>query len=465
MIRDKHAKRILWGLLLVILPAFVLWGGISSLKGRKKTRIGTIDNREITSAQFNDSLKMAQLYLLLSPGNSRKVSRIELENLSLDFMVLLWKAKKENITASNEEVASYILDVFFNGKNFNKASYNNFLKVISHRYNLSLSPRSFEEYIRNFIILDKLFTECVSVDIKDSEVKELYLRDNQKAKIAYLLIPYDRFKFDSGTTSAELEEFYEKNTQLFHKEPEVNIAYLLVGEKDSLDDETLQKLSRIKTLQDLEATFPKQIKETGLIGVDDPIEEIGWQPEINKIAFSLKINTLSPLLQTEKGLLVMSKKNETAGFTPPLSDIEDIVKNRLLEDVSRQETEKFALAVLDKINIGKNKNLKKIAAKEKIEYKETTYFKYYDYIEGLGLEPDVSEIVFSMSKEQIYENPLMLTNGVYIIQLLDIADFDENDFEKKKQVYVEVIYKRKMIEQKIRFLDKIRKEAKLQAAS
>ncbi|MDD3296514.1 MAG: peptidylprolyl isomerase [Candidatus Omnitrophica bacterium] len=465
MIRDKHAKRILWGLLLVILPAFVLWGGISSLRGKKKARIGTIANREITSAQFNDSLKMAQLYLLLSPGDSKKISRVELENLGLDFMVLLWKAEKDNITASNEEVANYIINVFFQGKKFDKSSYNNFLKIISRRYNLNLSPRNFEEYIRKFIMIDKLFAKYVNVDIKDSEVKELYLRDNQKAKIAYLLIPYNRFKFDSGVTSAELEEFYDENTQLFHKEPKVNIAYLLIDEKDSLGDETLKKLPKIKTLQDLETEFPNGIKETGLIGIDDPIDEIGWQPEINKIAFSLKINAASPLLQTERGLLIISKKEEIAGFTPPLSDIKNEVKNKMLENISHRETERFALAVLEKMNTGKTKNLKKIAVKEKIEYKETDYFKYYDYIEGLGLEPDVSEIVFSMDKEQIYEKPLLFDNGAYIIQLIDILDFNEKDFEKKKQAYIDVILKSKVIERKIRFLDEIRKEAQLQAAS
>ena len=53
-------KKILIGLLFVIVPAFVLWGGLSSLQGRKKNTLGTLNNKNITVADINYYLKMAK---------------------------------------------------------------------------------------------------------------------------------------------------------------------------------------------------------------------------------------------------------------------------------------------------------------------------------------------------------------------------------------------------------------------
>ena len=71
-----------------------------------------------------------------------------------------------------------------------------------------------------------------------------------------------------------------------------------------------------------------------------------------------------------------------------------------------------------------------------IEFKETDYFTYFDYIEGLGLDRNVSEMVFSLDKDQIHPEALSLENGVYIIKLLELTPVDESLFVEKKDEYV-----------------------------
>ena len=63
--RTHHIKRILWAMLVVIIPSFVLWGGIAYLKGKNAETFVRIGNRALTLSDFKYYLSMAQ-YLAIS---------------------------------------------------------------------------------------------------------------------------------------------------------------------------------------------------------------------------------------------------------------------------------------------------------------------------------------------------------------------------------------------------------------
>lgn len=456
--RARHAKRILWILAGVIIVAFSLSGVNFYLAGRKNI-IGIIDGKKITTSDLIYYTKMAQLHLVLTSQDQRKISRLDIENLGRDFLLLLWKAKQEKITADDKEVIEYIMKNLFSQRKFDKTAYDNFLKTISRRYNLSLSPRSFEEYIRQFIIIDKLFQKYITVEVKNEEVEDLYKKDTQKAKIAYLFIPYEKFKVDIGITPREIEEFYQKNQSLFKREPKVNIAYAIIDE-NTVTDKMLKQITQMKTMEELKERniLSLEIKETGFIGLNDPIEEIGWKPEINKIAFSLEKNTLSPFIQTEKGLLIMEKKEELPTFIPPLADIETEVKERLILERAKKEAEQFSQDLLKELNQQKIKDLAKIAEQKKLNFKETDYFRFYDYIEGLGLDREISEVIFSLEKDQIYIHPILREKGIYIIQLKEITPLDKDNLQKNWQVYFNLIKQNKEITKRMEFLTRLKEK-------
>lgn len=454
-------KKILIGLLFVIVPAFVLWGGLSSLQGRKKNTLGTLNNKNITVADINYYLKMAKLRFILSVTENKQIKASDIENLGIEFLILTWKANQEKIKVSDEEVIKYIRMNFFPHDDFNLVDYEGFLKRFSQRYRLDLTSRNFEEYVRNFIKIDKLFAQSINNEVSEAELRDLYQKDTQEAKIAYIFIPYDKFRVSLGTTAAEIKDFYDQNKVLFQSEPKINIAYLLIDEDINLDQDSFRKISRAKSLYAAAKELSLPIKETGFIGATDPIKDIGWQPRINTIAFSLKENEMSLPIETEKGIILMEKKAYQKARTPPLGEIKAKVKENLIATRAKNECERFSTDLLDDALRKNLVNLKKVAAKNDLEYTATDYFKYYGYIQGLGFSLELNKAIFALKINEIYKKIVLLENGVYIIQLKELTAFDGKDFEEKRAVLTSVITQKKILTEKINFINRLKKEAKL----
>ncbi|MCK5288622.1 MAG: peptidyl-prolyl cis-trans isomerase, partial [Candidatus Omnitrophica bacterium] len=386
------------------------------------------------------------------------------ESSAIDFMTLLWKADKEKIEVEDKEVILYVKKIFFPQGKFDKPLYVRYVKSFSDRYNLSISIRDFEEYLRQFIKINKLFTLNTDSEITDEELKKIYILDTQKAKISYLGIPYKNFEITDGITLEQITEFYEKNNDLFKVEQKINIRYILVEENNNLKDEIIKKADKTNFLQELSEEFSLPIIETGLIGINDPIKDIGWQPEINKIAFTLEKNKIGPIISSNKGTLLIEKKESKEAYIPDLKEIESEVKEKMIKESAKIEAKKHVDELLKNL-LNSTTNFTDIAKQEEIEIKEPPEFKYYDYIDGLGLDEKISEIVFSLEKNQFYPETLLLHNGAYIIKLNDKTVFDEKDYLEKSKVYSDYIKKNKEISERMKFLSDIRKEAKIKTFS
>ncbi|MFH1504881.1 MAG: peptidyl-prolyl cis-trans isomerase [Candidatus Omnitrophota bacterium] len=464
--RERHMKKVLWGLAGVIIFVFGLSGANFFLRGRVQGSAASINNRKVTTAEFDYYFKLARLHLILTTENTKEVSRQNIEGLGLEFMALLWKAKQDKIKVDDQEVIAYIVKNFFPDGNFSENFYNRFLQYLSRTYGLSLTSRNFEEYIRDFILVDKVFKKYTQAAIKDEEIRDLYKAENQKAKIDYLFISYEKFKVDVGINPKDIEDFYQENKALFQEEPRAKIRYISVEKSSDLADKILKSLPQIARIEDLENKFSLKANESEFSGANSPIEGIGWQLQINKIAFGLEKNKIGPPITTEKNLIILEKIEETPPVTPPLNTIEEKVKEKLITIRAKDEVKRFAKEFLEEILKQESADLEKIANKENnIEFKETDYFKRYDYIEGLGLDKAVSEIVFSLEKGQIYSEPIMLSLGAYIIRQKDMTLFNEEDFQKDKQEYLDKIKQNKGFTARIEFLTQLKKDTNLRFLS
>ncbi len=386
------------------------------------------------------------------------------------YFSLLWKAKEKKIKVNDKEIIEWVNRNFTRGGKFDEASYTRYINHISRAFNISLTPRSFEEYIRELIVMDKLWKEVVHVTVTDEEARRLHEIDTQEAKIAYLFIPYQKFRVDIGISPKEIEEYYKNNKSLFKREAKINIKYALIDQGSQLNDQELSELSKLKTLNDLREYLSKkektslEIKETGFIGLDDPVNEIGWHPAITQKAFSLAVNQISEPIKLEKGLIIVGKEEEKPAIIPALGEIKGEVKEALIVIRAKEEAKKFTQEILNEISKKEVKDLSKAAShidgagKENIEFKETEYFKYNDYIEGIGLNRMVSTIAFALKKDEIYSKIIPLEKGAYILQLKDKTLFDEESFEAKKQTYRDNIKAQKEFIERLKFLESLARE-------
>jgi len=453
-----HHKKILWVLAVIIIPAFVLWGGLAYMKEKNQNVIAKVGGRSITIEDMRYYVTMAQLSLALLdiPEKEKKITKQDVIQTAIDDILLLWKANKDKVKVSDDEVIASIKQIKFFSKDgkFEVEYYRRLLRQ------MRIEPQVFEEYIRNFLKIDKLYKKYIRVNPSESDARKLYKKDTQKAKISYIFIPYDKLKEGIQIPENELEKFYQKNKSLFKEEAKIKIKYAIITneEKEKLAL-VRNNLNNLKTIDDLKDKFSVDVKETAFIGKKDPIEGLGWQPAINDIAFSLKLKKISPMLETSIGYIFLQKEEEKAAFTPEFTEIKTKVEDAIKDSLAKEKAKALAEKLTSRIKNEDIKNLRKLAEQENCDFKDTDEFKYYDYIEGLGLNEKVSKIVFSLTKEQIYPYPLLLRKGAYIIQLKDIDSINEKDFIAKKDEYLARIRQSMELMQKIKLLSQIKKES------
>lgn len=460
-IRGQHTKKILGIVAAAVIIAFVLSNATYFFRQKEKSVTAEIKGKKTIISDFRRYIDLARLDSILYANSNNAsealASEAIIEKASIYYR-LLWKAEKQGLNASDEEVVAWVKRNFSPGGKFDQPTYQRYIEYISRHFGISLTVRSFEEYVRKLIIIDKLWNTLPDVTVTDKEIKDLYLIESQKAKITYLFVPYEKFRVEIGIKPNEVEEFYNNNQSIFAREPTVNIKYALISKDDDAKTNRIDELKQLETLDQLEEKSFLDIKETGFIKKNDSIKEAGWKQEITQTAFDLEVNRISPLIDLGRYFIIVAKAGQRPAFTPALGEIETEVKEALIDSRAKEEANRFVSDLLNEINEKKLKDLVAFATKRDIDYKTTDFFKYYDYIEGLGLNNRVSEIVFSLNKGAVYPQVISLDRGAYILQLIDKTPVDQADFEAKQEKYRDNIKKRKLLIEKLNFVAGLNEE-------
>ncbi|OQX86030.1 MAG: hypothetical protein B6D55_06625 [Candidatus Omnitrophica bacterium 4484_70.2] len=456
--KARHIKRILWVLVIIIIPAFILWGSLVYLSSQKKEVLGKIENHTIRRNEFLPYIEMARLHLLLTVGRNFGYPQIEAQAWRL--YLLLWKAKKEKITVSDGEVIKRIKEIF-GSENFNQERYFRFLK-----YRFRVDPRKFEEYVRRMLMIEKLWNKFIKIKVEEEEVLDLYKKENQKAKISFIFIPYDKFK-KQDVKEEELKAYYQKNKFLFKQKPKVKIRYILLSQNDykKMRGELIKLMRKTRSIKELSEKLNMNYNESGYLTLNTPIEEVGWEPNLVRMAFSLPLGRLSQLLRINGKYIILEKIGEKKEHIPSYEETKEKVKEKFIKEKTQKEVEKFAKRILSKIQEKEIGNLKELAKDYKLEYKESNYFKYYDYIEGIGLREELNKKIFSSLKGTILSQPFLSNHGVYIIKVEDITPIQKKKFIEEKDKYRKKIYLQKEIIEKIKLFARLEKEFNLQIFS
>lgn len=464
-LKNRHIKRILWMLLILIIPAFVLWGSLSYMSSREKNIMGKIKNHKITVQEFHKYIKLARIYnLLVSLTDKTKApSPSAIESQAWTFYLLLWQAGEDKTAVSNEEVISLIRGLFSRNGKFDREWYN---RLVQNRF--SMSPRQFEEAIRDILKIEKVQNNKIKISVSEEEILNAYKKDNETAKIAYIFLPFENPSQTVRITEEELKGFYEQNKTTFKEPAKVKLRYVFLTKekKESLSQTQIETLNKSSDIDSLSEGLSLESKETGFLTPESPIEGIGWAKEIIASALTLPLNTISSPVEINNGILIFEK---TAEKEPSIPDYES-VKNKINDTLTLEKNKELAKNTAEKIIAGikeypGSKDLEDIAKKENLEYKETNYFKYYSYIEGVGLDKDLSEAIFSGEKGEIIPGSFSLSKGNYIVQIQDIVPIDQEKFRQEKQIYQDRIRQQKQILGRLQLLSSLEKDLGLKIYS
>ncbi|MFC1621346.1 SurA N-terminal domain-containing protein [Candidatus Omnitrophota bacterium] len=503
--KKKNMKRIIWGLAILIIPAFVIWGAGSSGKKRGKgpNYAGKIFDKKISFDKYADMWRVTRDQAIRSFGNN--VPPEFIEQMAWTRLLLLEAAKREKIVANDSELVESITSspAFQRDGKFDKKLYKSML---------GQAARSWENKLRDDILISKLREKVTSgVSVTDEEVKKYYRKKFEKIKASYISIPFNEFEKDIQYQESDLMEFYGKNKDLFRKPDEINVKYIevLFSQFDKevyVDEETIEKyfeehisdykkpdseempvldeaikkgiseklgmekkvslaeelsykaLDNLLDKKDMEKTaqiFALQAKETGFFNMQQEIPGIGWSYEFTKKGFELDNEELSNvLIKTDKGFYMIQLKERKASYIPEFPETRDSViasytKNKSIE-LSGKEAEKIHARIKN------GQTIESIGSK----IKETDPVARDDYIPALGPAKDFVEACASLKTGEI-AGPIKMPETWAILRLNEHQDIDEAKFIEEKESFKEELLAKNKQDSFNKYFEELKKKSNL----
>jgi len=339
-LRSKYAaKTILWGIAILIIPAFVLWGPGSPSGGPKEKRppcVGTIDNDKISFDEFMKNLTNMRIQILLNNLDDPKKAEETFKDKNLIAnsawarIMMHREARRNKVKVSNEELVAYIrsLPLFNRGGAFDDRIYQHLL-----RYNLGVEPRVFEETMRQNLEIQKM-EEIVTkeVTVTDEDLLKEYRKANEKYKIAYIMAAASDYAAKTNIDEKAAKDYYDLHkaeffipqqpgdanpmAQMFAPFESVKeqlTKYLVSKEsydaavKKADDDAAKIKESTEKEKLTFEAAAAKaglKIETSTLFGLSDYFEGIGEASELAEAIGTLAPDQASGVIKVRKGAII-----------------------------------------------------------------------------------------------------------------------------------------------------------------
>ncbi len=482
--KKKNMKRIMWGLAIMIIPAFVIWGAGTSGKKRKGPNYaGRIFDRNVSFKEYADMWSVTRDYLTKSSG--RNIPPEFIDQMTWNRLILLEEAKKEGITANDKEVVKRIASfpVFQRNGVFDKKLYKSMLGD---------SARGFEERVRDDISLSKLREKITAnISATEGEAREEYKKKFEKIKASYVSIPFSDFKKDVQYNGKDLLGYYENNKGLFRKGEQINVKYipipfssfskevqvtgdnikryfeghtsdfkkpdsekspvlddkikkeiserLATKRKASLAEElaykVLDKALNKKGLDEAAISFALKTKETGFFSMHEKVPGIGWSYEFVKKGFELKKGEVSNMLiKGKKGFYIIQLKEKKEPYIPLFTEVKGSVANAYKKEraivLSQKRAKKIYLTMKNKT--GGKETYEDTAKELGLKEKQTKFITRDGYIPGLGYAKKFVEACASLKKGDI-AGPVKMPNSWVIIKLDGYQGIDEVKFAKEKK--------------------------------
>jgi peptidyl-prolyl cis-trans isomerase D len=169
--------------------------------------------------------------------------------------------------------------------------------------------------------------------------------------------------------------------------------------------------------------------ETGRVGAQDPIPNLGFNPAINTAAFSLKKGDVSQPVRVPQGWAVVYLKEIHTPRVPELKEVED----RVRAAAGRDKQQQLAVQRLEAVRreLAQGKTLEQAAAELGVEVKTTEEFGGQGTIPGLGYNPELTRAALASKVGQV-GGPVADAQGALLFQVTERKGWDPKQYATNK---------------------------------
>jgi peptidyl-prolyl cis-trans isomerase D len=475
-------KIVLGGLLLIICAAMVITlvpGGLGSsfgIGGPAAGVVAKVDGQDITVLEVQQQAKIlvrqqfprggAQASMLLPFFASRAAEQL------IDEQAIIAEAHRLGLRASDQELQDELQHgplsnyLFPQGNFIGQDNYEEFVAR-----NFEMTVPKFEEQEKDSIIFRKLRQLIAgSAIVSDSEIKQEFLKRNEKVKFQYAVISLDDIKKSLKPSEEELKAYYDKNQATYknsipekrkieyvmvenaamqaqvsdaelqsyynqhvdeYREPEqVKVSHILVktplpGPDGKVDQKAVDAAQQ--KAQDLLKQLKSGAKFEDLAtkNSDDPGSakqggSLGWikrgqtVPEFEKTAFSLPKGQISDLVKSSYGFHIIRLDDKQDAHLKTLAEVKAQIEPILKQQKAAQAAENAANTLS---NQAKSDGLAKAAAAKGMHVVSTDFFARTDSLPGTGPAPSLMDAVFKATEKSPPD--MVQTPQGYVIYVLD----------------------------------------------
>ena len=174
-----------------------------------------------------------------------------------------------------------------------------------------------------------------------------------------------------------------------------------------------------------------EAKESGFFAAEEPIPQLGRQPEINEIIFSLRPREISPAFSIGEDQLVAQLVEIQDSRLPEFAEVQEKAREEWAAEQSRalarNQAQEWLQAAQEK------GSLAEVSQSKKLKLQETGLFTALSPARVLGNQRDLVITAFALTPEQPVAPEVNEVNGNFLImQLKNRKDASEEDFGKDK---------------------------------
>jgi peptidyl-prolyl cis-trans isomerase D len=464
--RDKLGVRILLGVVVGMLGLGMLLylvPGQFTTTGPDADVVAEVGGQPITIVQVRQQLARIQQTGAIPQALQSLYAQQVLSQLVFD-KALDFEAVRLGIRVTDQERADRIRRLVpdaFNGNTF--VGRDAYEKLTLERFGLSM--QEFEDTISRSLIAEK-FQQLATdgINISPAEVEQEFRRRNEKVKLGYVVIKPDELQAKITVSDADLASYFEKNKARYTVPERRSVRYALLDGtllrlRATVSDAEIQasynqNLARYKTedrahvaqilfktvgmtdsqVQELQkkaedvakkakagsdfAALAKQSSEDE--GTKDKGGDLGWivrgqtVPEFEAAAFRLPKGSVSDVIKTPYGLLVIKVLEQESARTQTLEEVRASILSTLQGEKAEQTAEQQSQQLAEEIRRAGRPSLDDLAKKFNLIVGDPAPLEAGQTIPEIGAAPEIADTVFRLRAGDV-SAPIRTDRGFVVI--------------------------------------------------
>jgi len=483
--RKGLAKKILWFVAIIIIISFGFLGNASRLSRQGQAKnAGTIFGKSVSFPQFESTYRDVRVQALIRHGDklNEYLQTANLNAETWDRLILLNEAKRRRMKVSDAELVGMIQQFSFFQRDgqFDDALYQDIV-----RYVFKVPARSFEEAMRDSLLIHKLFTqETFSATVLDEDILQAFQKQTEKIQVSYVFIPADQFK-DAATFNEEAaQQYFEEHKNDFTLPESIDVEYIRIPfpptpegtltaddanspkkQSETLADTVFEDLKENPDFKTVAEKHQLEAKQSGFFSMEDPKLDLGMSYELLKQLFTMPLNVISQPVESSDAYFIVKIAEKKESAVPEYEEVKDKVKDAILTQQAMVVAQKKAEEILPQLKKEYEAilppNFANAAKTLGLELSQTPVFNRGQYLPGIGISKDFQEAAFALKPENAISEVVQAAKGYYILHLDQYVPADPKEFEQVKDQIAQFLLQEKRDEIFGEFLSGLRLKANL----